>query len=132
MREEKGRLANQANEILEKAKQDNRHDLRKEEEEKFDAIHADIDKLSAAIAREERQAATMASLESGGRRSEPNPIEQRGKQGASGRTSTGRSPSTTAKRRSARGRSAGSDCELTERQQKNAQRCGVNLAPARR
>jgi hypothetical protein len=126
MREEKGRLANQANEILEKAKQDNRHDLRKEEEDKFDAIHADIDKLSAAIAREERQAATMASLESGGRRSEPNPIEQRGNR--AGRTSDGKITEYDREEAFRAWALAGSDCELTERQQKDAQRCGVNLA----
>jgi HK97 family phage major capsid protein len=125
MREDKGRLAKQANDILEAARADGRHDLKKDEEEKFDAIHADIDKLSASIAREERQAATMASLESGGRRSEPNPIEQRG---TSGRTSDGKITEYDREEAFRAWALAGSDCELTERQQKNAQRCGVNLA----
>src|SRR6185295_5702012 len=81
LREQKGRLANEADEILKKAAAENRTDLRKEEEDKFDAIHADIEKLSGTIKRLEKQEATMASLtESAGRRSDPNPVETRGTQ----------------------------------------------------
>lgn len=73
LRTEKGRLANEAEQILDAARKEGRADLRKDEDEKFDAIHADIEKLTARIQREEKQAATMASLsETGGRRSEPN------------------------------------------------------------
>jgi HK97 family phage major capsid protein len=130
MREEKGRLANQANEILDKAKQDNRHDLRKEEEEKFDAIHADIEKLTKAIQREEKQEATMASLESTGRRSEPNPIEQRGKQGASKdyRPSTGKltehDRSEAFRAWALGGKHQG---VLTDHQKDVAKRCGLDV-----
>jgi HK97 family phage major capsid protein len=77
LRQKKGELAKQADDILNKAKEDGRMDLRAEEDTQFDAIHADIEKLTKQIAREERQADVNASLESSGRRSEPNPTDQR-------------------------------------------------------
>lgn len=72
LRESKGRLANEADEILKKALAEGRSNLNTEEETKFDAIHADIDKLTSTITRMEKQEATMASLDaSQGRRSAP-------------------------------------------------------------
>ena len=62
LRDERKRLANQAEEILNKAKEANRMDLSSEETTKFDAIHADIDKLKARIEREEKQAAEQAAI----------------------------------------------------------------------
>ena len=71
LRDERKRLADQANEILTKAKEAQRMDLSTEELGKFNAIHADIDKLKARIECEERQAAEMSILaEPQGRRSE--------------------------------------------------------------
>lgn len=72
LRTEKGRLAAQADDILTKAKADGRMDLRKDEEDQFDAIHVDIEKLTKTIQREEKQEAVNASLiETQGRRTEP-------------------------------------------------------------
>lgn len=70
LREQKGRLANEADEILKKAAAEQRSDLTKEEDDKFEAIHADIEKLSKQIERMDKQAAVVESLESKGRRSE--------------------------------------------------------------
>jgi len=72
LRTERKRLADQANEVLTKAREAGRMDLSSEETQKFDAIHADIDKLKARIEREEKQANELALLaEPQGRRSEP-------------------------------------------------------------
>jgi HK97 family phage major capsid protein len=67
LRQKKGELATQAQQVLDAAANDGRMDLRSDEESKFDAIHADIEKLSATITRLEKQAA----LGDGERRSEP-------------------------------------------------------------
>jgi HK97 family phage major capsid protein len=67
LRDEKGRLATQASDLL-------KHDMRAEDEVKFDALHTDIAKLDKQIERMEKQAAIDASLtEPEGRRSAPNP-----------------------------------------------------------
>jgi HK97 family phage major capsid protein len=73
LRDRKGQLATQANDILTKAQTEGRFELRSDEEQNWSALHADIDKISAQIGRFEKQAA----LETGdGRRSEPNPITE--------------------------------------------------------
>jgi len=78
LRAEKGRLANEADQILVKAKEEGRSDLRDDEDKKFDAIHADIEKISKNITRLEKQEATMSSLsESQGRRTTHNETTQR-------------------------------------------------------
>jgi HK97 family phage major capsid protein len=66
--DKKGQLATQAEEVLKLAKEAGRFDLTAEEEARFDAIHADIDKVNAHIARIEKQEAVS---EPAGRRSEP-------------------------------------------------------------
>jgi HK97 family phage major capsid protein len=71
LREEKGRLAHEADQILKSASEDGRADLRKEEDEKFEALHGDIEKLTKQIQRLEKQETVNASLnESDGRRSQ--------------------------------------------------------------
>jgi len=78
LREEKGRRANEADQVLQDAAAAGRRELNKEEETKFDTIHADIEKLTAQITRMEKQAEVMASLqETQGRKSDPNPIDRR-------------------------------------------------------
>jgi len=72
LREHKGRLANEADQILKKAAEENRADLSKEEDAKFDAIHADIEGLTRQIVRLEKQESVTASLSETTRRSEPN------------------------------------------------------------
>jgi HK97 family phage major capsid protein len=67
LRDQKGRLANEADQILQAALKDGRSDLRAEEDAKFDTIHAEIDKLSAFIAKIEKQESLGQSE---GRRSE--------------------------------------------------------------
>src|SRR5687768_931468 len=48
--EKKGRLANEAKQILDTAHADGREALRKEEEDKFNALHTDIESISKHIA----------------------------------------------------------------------------------
>jgi HK97 family phage major capsid protein len=73
--QKKGELANQADEILKRAKEDGRYDLTSDENQRFDAIHADIEKITAFISKEEKQAALA---EASGRRSEaPQPSSER-------------------------------------------------------
>jgi HK97 family phage major capsid protein len=61
LREQRKRLADQAQEVLDKAATEKR-ELQGDEEKKFDDIHADIDKLRVQIEREEKQEAVLASL----------------------------------------------------------------------
>lgn len=61
LRDQKGRLAEQADQVLKSAAAEQRYDLKAEEEAKFDAIHQDIDKISAHIARIEKQEALGVS-----------------------------------------------------------------------
>jgi HK97 family phage major capsid protein len=68
--EQKGRLATQAEDILKRAGEENRYELSADENRQFEAMHADIDKINAHIARIDKQeAATVTD----GRRSEPAP-----------------------------------------------------------
>jgi HK97 family phage major capsid protein len=78
LRDERKRLAVQAEEVLAASRAENR-DVTPDEDAKFNAIHEDIEKLRKRIDREERQQAVSASLEaSQGRRSEPaQPTEHR-------------------------------------------------------
>jgi HK97 family phage major capsid protein len=73
LRDKKGNLANQADQILVKAREEGR-ELTNEEVVQFDAIHADIDKTQATITRVEKQDALG---EPTGRRSEPENGENR-------------------------------------------------------
>jgi len=69
----KGQLANEAKQILDAAHADGREALRKEEEDKFTAIHADIEKISAHITMLVKQEETERELnETTGRRTDPN------------------------------------------------------------
>lgn len=77
LREQRKKLSVDAEEILTNARQASR-DLSTEEDQKFEAIHADIEGLRKQIEREERQASVAASLEgTQGRRTEPNATESR-------------------------------------------------------
>jgi HK97 family phage major capsid protein len=69
LRDKKGNLANLADQILVKAREEGR-ELSNEEVAQFDAIHADIEKVNATIQRIERQEALSDGT---GRRSEPEP-----------------------------------------------------------
>jgi HK97 family phage major capsid protein len=53
--EQKGRLVTQADEILNAAKEEGRYDLSAEENQRWEAIHADIDKMSAFVAKLDKQ-----------------------------------------------------------------------------
>jgi HK97 family phage major capsid protein len=72
LREKRGRLAEEANAILTKAHDDKRELLTGDEEEKWQAIHKDIDSLARHIEMQERQAALEQSLgEAQARKTEP-------------------------------------------------------------
>jgi HK97 family phage major capsid protein len=129
LREEKGRLAKQADEILVKAQADGRMDLRADEDKQFEAIHADIDKLTKQIQRLEKQETVNASLTAtDGRRTDANPITDT-------RTDTRRPMGKiTEEERCEAFRAwtlAGTDHELTEAQRASAARCGYNLAASK-
>jgi len=121
LRDERKRLANQADEILTKAREEKR-DTNPEEDKTFDTIHADIEKLRLRIEREERQETVNASLaESQGRRSEPS--QPRNPEYGSGRlTDRDRGEALRA------WMTAGAPgAELTDQQRSLARRSGINL-----
>jgi len=60
--EKKGRLANEAKQILDTAHADGREALRKEEEEKFNSIHSDIESISKHVALIQKQEDAERSL----------------------------------------------------------------------
>lgn len=71
----KGQLADEARHLLETAERDNREELRKEEQEKFNAIHVDIEKISTQLKMIERQEEVERSMsDSGSRKTEPNAL----------------------------------------------------------
>ena len=78
--DKKGRLANEAKMILDDAHKDGREALREDEEKKFNAIHADIEKITKHVDLINKQEDAERSLgEPGQRRAEPNSInEERG------------------------------------------------------
>lgn len=124
LREQKGRLAEEANQILKAAAEDKRSDLREDEAKKFDAIHEDIEKLTANIARAEKQEAVERSLaEPNGRKTDPNPVVTRdGRQFGAKVTEHERVEAFRA------WALAGvPERELTDDQRATARRCGVNL-----
>lgn len=82
LRDKKGNLANQADQILVKAREEGR-ELSAEEVVNFDNIHADIDKTQATISRVEKQDALGQPT---GRSSEP----ERGESRSRGEQSTSR------------------------------------------
>jgi HK97 family phage major capsid protein len=76
--DKKLRLANEAKQILDAAHADGREALRKEEEEKFETIHKDIEAVRKHIDMIVRQEAADAdNTESVGRRTDPNQLETR-------------------------------------------------------
>jgi HK97 family phage major capsid protein len=81
--EKKGRLANEAGQILEDARKDGREALRKEEEDKFNAIHSDIEAITKHVALIAKQEDAERSLNEVSQRvTQPNavpsgPIESR-------------------------------------------------------
>lgn len=72
----KGQLATQAKDILDKVQTEGREGLRKEEEDSFNAIHLDIEKITSHIGLIAKQEEAERSLsEPGPRRTEPNPLD---------------------------------------------------------
>jgi HK97 family phage major capsid protein len=122
LRQKKGELVNQADEILKHAKEENRADLTAEEDAKFDAIHKDVDGLTKAIEREERQQKAAESLQSTGRRTEPNQTSH-----ASGSRFTGKITEHDRIEAFRAWALAGTDAELTDAQRDIAHRCGLDL-----
>jgi HK97 family phage major capsid protein len=75
--EQKGRLVGQADEILTKAKEEGRYDLTGDEDKRWSDIHADVDKITAFVAKMDKQDGLAEPV---GRRSEqPQPTENRGR-----------------------------------------------------
>ncbi len=121
LRQKKGELVTQANEVL-VAMGDQ---PRAEDEAKFDGIHVDIEKLTKQIQRMEKQEATEASINESSRRSEPNPMEHRDNRGfRPGGKVTDRDRGEALRA----WMTAGSPgAELTQDQRDVAKRCGINV-----
>jgi HK97 family phage major capsid protein len=66
--DKKGTLVNQADEILKKAKDEGRYDLSAEENQRWETIHSDIDKIDAFVQKLDQQ---EKFSEAQGRRTEP-------------------------------------------------------------
>jgi HK97 family phage major capsid protein len=114
--EKKGNLVTQADEILKRAKEDGRYDLTAEENTRFDAIHADIEKITAFVEKEQR----MAKLGEGvGRRTE---------QVISGdkRTEFNGTPTERDRSEALRGWMLGS--KATAAQREAGRRCGLDIS----
>jgi len=126
--EKKGRLANEAQQILDAAATDKREVLREEEEKKFNDLHKDIEQLTKTVGLMKRQADTMAELEaSDGRRSEaaaPSNGETRGSTSYESRLVQGRRDHEDALR--AWGLKA-TDVAPNERQLAAAKRVGLDV-----
>ena len=128
MIDERVRLAGHANEILSTAKAEGRMDLREDEETRFNAIHADIDKIKKRIEMEERQERENAALTEGtGRRSEaPNP-NQPHRQPYAGRVSAAERVEALR----AWTLAGVPEEPITDQQRHLAQRCGLDLSAKR-
>jgi HK97 family phage major capsid protein len=114
--EKKGNLVTQADEILKRAKEDGRYDLTAEENTRFDAIHADIEKITAFVEKEQR----MAKIGEGvGRRTE---------QVISGdkRTEFNGTPTERDRSEALRGWMLGS--KATAAQREAGRRCGLDIS----
>jgi HK97 family phage major capsid protein len=122
--QKKGELAEQAKALIAD------DGVRAEDTAKFDAIHADIEKINKQVEMLARQDAAERSLsESAGRKSDPNQPEQRDKgNGGGGYRPSGK---VTDYERGEALRSwmcAGApQSEVTQEQRDNARRCGIDL-----
>jgi HK97 family phage major capsid protein len=122
LRDQKGRLVNEADQILKKALEEGRSDLRSDENDKFDAIHADIDKLTAFITKLEKQ---ESFAEGNGRRSEQVQPNETRRTNDSNRVSR---PSNSDRGEALRGwLMAGSNEGASPEMRAAAQRCGINV-----
>jgi HK97 family phage major capsid protein len=119
--DKRANLIGQADEILSKAKSEGRYDLSTEENQKWETIHADVDKLTAFIEKEQR----MAKLGDGtGRKTEPHQPDSRSNPNPAG-TPTERDRSEALRAWALAGQSG---ANLSEEQRNAAKRCGINLA----
>jgi len=119
--QQKGQLAEQAKVLI------GDDGVRSEDEGKFNAIHADIDKINKQIEMRAKQESVEKSLsESQGRRSEPNPIDKREDRG--GYRPGGKVTDYERGEAMRAWMTAGAPmAELTQEQRDNAKRCGINL-----
>lgn len=116
--EKKGRLAEEAKALL-------TADMRSDDEAKFDAIHADIDKISAQIARMLKQDAVETAIaEPQGRRSE---ASQPGRESRGGGHRGKASQEEHNEALRAWSLAASADSEPTAEQRAVASRCGINI-----
>jgi HK97 family phage major capsid protein len=120
--EKKGRLINEADQILAKAKEEGRYDLTAEENTRWEAIHADVEKITQFVEKEQR----MAKFGEGqGRRSEPVQPETRHSRETRQTGAASDKDRTEALRAWMLG--GRQDAELTDAQRESARRVGLNL-----
>jgi HK97 family phage major capsid protein len=123
--EKKGRLANEADQILKKAAEEGRYDLTADEDRSFSAIHDDIEKITKHL---DRIVKTESLSEGDGRRSEAPPIENRTSQSRA----TGLPVSQQDRAEALRAwMIAGTEEGVTDAQRDVARRCGIDLSKSK-
>ncbi len=124
--DKKGRLCNEADQILTEARAAGRYDLTPEENTKWEAIHRDIDAITAFVAKMDKQAGLA---EGTGRRSEPTQPESR----ANGGYAPGGAVSERERAEALRAwmLAGQEEAVITPAQRAAAQRCGINLASSK-
>src|SRR4051812_1964868 len=123
LREDKGRLANEAQAILDAQ---TGAEMRKEDEAKFDKIHDDIEKRSKDIARLEKQDALAASLAEKPERRSDSEIRETNHSGSK-RTSSGKITEADRNEAFRTWCIAGGGADLIKEQIDNARRCGWDV-----
>ncbi len=123
MLDKKGRLVTEADQILQKAKEEGRYDLSAEENTRWEAIHADVDKISAFVEKENR----MAKLaEPEGRRSQPVNPEQRVQDVRQVGNITDAMRTDALRTWARAGAAEMGEAQITDAQRANAVRCGLD------
>jgi HK97 family phage major capsid protein len=118
--EKKGRLANEADQILKKAAEEGRYDLTADENRQFDAIHEDVEKITKHLSRIEKTEAFTAGE---GRRTEAAPVENR----ASISRATGLAVTQQERNEALRAWMLAGKAEVSDAQREIARRCGIDL-----
>jgi HK97 family phage major capsid protein len=119
----RGQLLNEAEQILNKVKDENRFDTTPEEDKRFDALHAEADRIKGLM---DRMAKQESAMEGPGRRTEPTQPNQQ----------TSRSVGKVSEAERAEALRAWAlagvpDQPITDHQRQIAQRCGIDLTSKR-
>lgn len=123
LQDKKMALVQEAEAILTHAREENRYDLRGDEQAKFDALHAEVEKISTFL---QNEAKLEAYAKTEGRTADPNPTPTRAK--TTVHQATEREHAEALRAWMIGGRQ---DADLSDAQRAAAQRVGINLASNR-